>query len=111
MTKKYECKVCKSGALKVVAEAGLGQNLECNKCGSLHESSPFGLKLLRAGKPKPKAVYREPVTNESSYVEFDTEDEAFAYVAEWNRKHGVIPGAYVIDSGGVLATDPLHPYR
>jgi hypothetical protein len=106
-----QCKVCGSSELKVVAEAGLGQNLECTKCGSLHLSSPFGLELLQAGQPKPKAIYREPVTDKTFRVEFDTDEEAFAYVAEWNRKHGVVPGAYVIDSGGVLATDPLHPYR
>lgn len=92
------CLVCGSTEFYIVAEGGMGENAECCRCGSLHLNDPFGLKLLRPGKPKPKVI-----SADKTEQEFDSDEEAFAHIkANWER------GMYMIDSGGVMATDPRY---
>lgn len=108
-SKEKKCLVCGSRDLCVVAEGGGGQNARCDRCGSLHLWSPFGMELLQAGQPRPKVVFPD-----RSEKDFESNAEAIEYARSWNRIHrpqgGTSdPGAYVIDDEGVLATDPLRP--
>ncbi len=105
MSSSKNCLVCRHDKFAVTAEAGLGENVVCEKCGSLHLYSPFGLELLRAGTPSPKVVLPD-----GEKIEYGTDSEALEECATWNKAHQVRPGAYVIDSEGVMATDPLAPY-
>lgn len=94
------CLICGHDRLYVTAQAGLGQNVKCDRCGSLHLAvQEIGKwKLLRAGQPKPKVMmYGEFIQ------EFDSDQEALTYVKmHWKR------GMYMVDSDGVVATDSLH---
>lgn len=98
------CLVCTSTNLVVTAEGGLGQNVRCDDCGSLHMNSPSGWKLLRVGVHKAKVMYKG-----EALAEFPLDEEALQYCKDWNTAHGVRPGAYVLDIEGVIMTDPLHP--
>lgn len=109
-THSKECLVCGHGGFRITAEGGGGQNAVCRKCGSLHLNSPFGLELLRAGTPAPKVILPS-----GEKIECETGTDALTECAAWNREHHPRggtgdPGAYVIDSEGVMATDPLAPY-
>ncbi len=109
-TKPKTCKVCEHDRFAVTAEGGGAENIVCEKCGSLHLNGPFGLELLRTGQPAPKVVLPD-----GEKIKCETDAEALEHCAAWNKVHhprGGIgdPGAYVIDSEGVMATDPLAPY-
>lgn len=91
------CLVCEYNEFYVLGD-GPGENATCAKCGSLHQNTPFGLRLLRTGQPKPKVVLpnKEEIT-------FDSDKEAFDWIKNnWSR------GTYMVDSEGIVATDPLH---
>ncbi len=103
-----QCQVCNSRKFVVVAEGGGAQNVRCDKCGSLYTWSVFGLELIQAGQPKAKVVLPE---GEGDEIVCSSNQEALEIAKAWNSVHHVTPGAYVIDDGGVLATDPRNPYR
>lgn len=103
-----QCQVCQGKDFVVVAEGGGGENVRCEKCGSLYTWSPFGLELIQAGQPSAKVVLPdgcgEPIICNSN-------QEAFDVAKAWNRTHDANPAAYVIDDGGVVATDARYPIR
>lgn len=101
-----QCQVCKGKDFIVVAELGGGENVRCEKCGSLYTWSPFGLELIQTGQPKAKVVLPD-----GEDIICDSNQEAFEVAKAWNRVRRAVPGAYVIDDGGVMATDPRYPVR
>ena len=102
-----QCQVCQGKDFVVVAEGGGGENVRCEKCGSLYTWSPFGLELIQAGQPSAKVI----LPDGQEAIICDSNEEAFDVAKTWNSGHNVIPGAYVIDDGGVVATDARYPIR
>lgn len=96
------CLVCGHNKLFIVAEAGLGENVECDRCGSLHLAvRQIGKwELLRSGKPKAKIVFLRGEPRYGEEVICDSDKEALRYLkANW------VYGMYIIDSGGAVLTD------
>lgn len=73
--------------------------------------------LSYGGRDDPSLYENPQVIYPSGLKEqFSTEKEAFAVCARWNQSNKPVQrenfyvGAYVV-AGGVMATDPLHPYK